>query len=244
MPRLRPHLEGAGRRPLADDRPHRRRYTNIATVKLFAHAEREDGYARDAMHEFMAPCTGRCALVTLLTSVAQRAQRAAAVLGSRACRSGCGRSSAVSVGAIAARHRPRAAPARHVALDHVGDGRPVREHRHRAGRHRHDRRASAPSSTRRTPSRSSCRAARSASSTSASTTASERHGARRLIDDLSLHDHAGREGRPGRPLRRRQVDARQPAAALLRPRGRPHPDRRPGHRRTSRRTACARRSAW
>ena len=40
---------------------------------------------------------------------------------------------------------------------------------------------------------------------------------------------AGREGRAGRPLRRRQVDAGQPAAALLRPRKRPHPDRRPGH---------------
>ena len=52
----------------------------------------------------------------------------------------------------------------------------------------------------------------------------------------------GREDRPGRPLRRRQVDRGQPAAALLRRRGRPHPDRRPGHRRASRRRACARRS--
>ena len=42
---------------------------------------------------------------------------------------------------------------------------------------------------------------------------------------------AGREDRPGRPLRRRQVDHRQSAAALLRTRRRPHPDRRPGHRR-------------
>ena len=52
-----------------------------------------------------------------------------------------------------------------------------------------------------------------------------------VIDDLSLTIAARREGRPGRPLRRRQVDAGQPAPALLRPRGRPHPDRRPGHRR-------------
>ena len=42
---------------------------------------------------------------------------------------------------------------------------------------------------------------------------------------------AGREGRHRRPLGRRQVDAGQPAAALLRPRKRPHPDRRAGHRR-------------
>ena len=44
------------------------------------------------------------------------------------------------------------------------------------------------------------------------------------------HGEAGREGRHRRPLGRRQVDAGQPAAALLRPRKRPHPDRRPGYR--------------
>ena len=84
------------------------------------------------------------------------------------------------------------------------------------------------------PSRSSCARARSASRTSASTTAarSDAGAARRggVIHDLSLHDQARREGRAGRPLGRRQVDARQPAAALLRPGGGPHPDRRPGHR--------------
>ena len=47
---------------------------------------------------------------------------------------------------------------------------------------------------------------------------------------LLAADPAGREGRARRPLRRRQVDAGQPAAALLRPGGGPHPDRRPGHR--------------
>ena len=55
---------------------------------------------------------------------------------------------------------------------------------------------------------------------------------------------AGREDRPGRPLRRRQVDGRQSAAALLRSRRRPHPDRRPGHRRRDAGDACARRSRW
>ena len=29
-------------------------YTNIATVKLFSHAQREAGYARSAMQEFLA----------------------------------------------------------------------------------------------------------------------------------------------------------------------------------------------
>ncbi len=47
----------------------------------------------------------------------------------------------------------------------------------------------------------------------------------------SADGRAGREDRPGRPLRRRQVDRGQSAAALLRSRRRPHPDRRPGHRR-------------
>ena len=35
-------------------------YTNIQTVKLFAHTRREQDYARDAMDEFMAPCIARC----------------------------------------------------------------------------------------------------------------------------------------------------------------------------------------
>ena len=47
---------------------------------------------------------------------------------------------------------------------------------------------------------------------------------------LHAEGRAGREDRPGRPLRRRQVDRGQPAAALLRSGRRPHPDRRPGHR--------------
>ena len=53
----------------------------------------------------------------------------------------------------------------------------------------------------------------------------------RVIDGLSLTISRRREDRPDRPLRRRQVDARQPAAALLQPREGPHPDRRSGHRR-------------
>ena len=50
-----------------------------------------------------------------------------------------------------------------------------------------------------------------------------------VIEKVDAHDQARREGRPRRPLGRRQVDARQSAPALLRPRGRAHPDRRPGH---------------
>ena len=52
-----------------------------------------------------------------------------------------------------------------------------------------------------------------------------------VLEGFIVDGAARREDRPGRPLRRRQVDRRQSAAALLRPRRRPHPDRRPGHRR-------------
>ena len=39
-------------------------YTNIATVKLFSHANREAGYARDAMQEFMTTAYGQMRLVS------------------------------------------------------------------------------------------------------------------------------------------------------------------------------------
>ncbi len=50
-----------------------------------------------------------------------------------------------------------------------------------------------------------------------------------VLEGFSLDGAPRREDRPGRPLRRRQVDRGQSAAALLRSRRRPHPDRRPGH---------------
>jgi ATP-binding cassette subfamily B multidrug efflux pump len=39
-------------------------YTNIATVKLFSHAQREAGFARSAMQEFMVTAYGQMRLVT------------------------------------------------------------------------------------------------------------------------------------------------------------------------------------
>ena len=39
-------------------------YTNIATVKLFSHSQREAGYARSAMREFMVTVHGQMRLVT------------------------------------------------------------------------------------------------------------------------------------------------------------------------------------
>ncbi|MBU2581112.1 MAG: ABC transporter ATP-binding protein/permease [Alphaproteobacteria bacterium] len=42
-------------------------YTNIQTVKMFAHAEREDDYARDSMQGFLDTVNKQMRLVTLLT---------------------------------------------------------------------------------------------------------------------------------------------------------------------------------
>jgi ATP-binding cassette subfamily B multidrug efflux pump len=42
-------------------------YTNISTVKMFAHADREDGYARQSMEGFLATVHRQMRLVTMLT---------------------------------------------------------------------------------------------------------------------------------------------------------------------------------
>lgn len=42
-------------------------YTNIATVKMFAHAEREDSYAQESMQSFLTTSQQQMRLVTLLT---------------------------------------------------------------------------------------------------------------------------------------------------------------------------------
>jgi ATP-binding cassette subfamily B multidrug efflux pump len=46
-------------------------YTNIATVKLFSHSNREAGFARSAMQEFMVTAYGQMRLVTAFEAVNQ-----------------------------------------------------------------------------------------------------------------------------------------------------------------------------
>ncbi len=46
-------------------------YTNIATVKLFSHAQREAGFARSAMQEFMVTAYGQMRLVTAFETTNQ-----------------------------------------------------------------------------------------------------------------------------------------------------------------------------
>ena len=145
-------------------------YTNIQTIKLFAHTLREQDYARDAMDEFMVTVYRQMRLVTALNmslhvtnSLLLAAVAGVAIYGWL--------QEIISLGAIAVAIAPGDADPRHVAVDPVGDRGSVREHRH--GR----RTASAPSPSRspsptsdQAPSRSTSRAARSPSSTRASTT--------------------------------------------------------------------------
>ena len=69
-------------------------------------------------------------------------------------------------------------------------------------------------------------------------------GGLQVFDKFSLRIQPGQTGRPGRPVRRRQIHPLHAAAALLRRRARQHHDRRPGHFAGSRSRACARRSRW
>ncbi len=111
-------------------------YTNIATVKLFSHSQREAGYARSAMQEFLATVYRQMRLGQRLRDRQpgavgavdrQHRGRGAGAMDARRSRRRCRRR----------RHRDGAAPERHLALGDVGDGQPVRAHRHGAGRHHH-----------------------------------------------------------------------------------------------------------
>ena len=214
-------------------------YTNILTVKLFARARDEDAYVREAFDEHTGLFHASLRLNTLfgLTLSTLNAHD-----GDRHRRA---RDLPVDARQGRGRHRRDGAAAvladrQHRRLGGLAGHQHLREHRRGAGRHDDDRAADRARRRAAGAGRSRSRAARSSSRTSASATAARRG----VLDGFTLDHPAGREDRPGRPLRRRQVDAGQPAAALLRPRGRPHPDRRPGHRRASRRRACARRSRW
>ena len=123
-------------------------YTNIATVKLFSHARREAvlrarGDAGIPGHRAHADAAGHRLrdrqphAVSMVLIAATRGRHAVAVDAGPGRRRRGRR-----------RHRDGAAPERHLALGDVGDGDAVRAHRHRAGRHQHDRRGRRRSSTR------------------------------------------------------------------------------------------------
>ena len=199
-------------------------YTNIATVKLFSHARRESGYVRSAMQEFLDTVHTQMRLVTgfeivnHVLSMGLIAATAGATLW-------LWTQGAASVGAVAAATAMalRLNGISHWVMwemaalfEHIGtvqDG--INTLARPAGGGRRAGREAARGHARRDPLRPrELRVRRQAQRD------------RRPV----AGDPAGREDRPRRSLRRGQVDDREPAAALLRRRARPHPDRRPGHR--------------
>ena len=124
-----------------------------------------------------------------------------------------------------ARGGTRASRRRDVRLRHVDFDRHLRQRRAGAGRHADDRAAARPGGP-----DGRARARRFARRDPVRERALPLWQGRRRDRRPVALDLAGRKGRPGRALRLWQVDAGQPALALLRRRGRPHPDRWAGHR--------------
>ena len=199
-------------------------YTNISTVKLFSHTQREAGFARAAMQEFKTIGYQQMRLVSTF-EIVNHALVVGLILGAAGYSLWLWSLGQVGPGAVAA---VTAMALRINGMSHwimwemaslfenigtVQDG---------IGTLTRPRRWS----MRPMRSRSQVTRGEVRSTTCASATASRTP----VIDDFTLTREAGREDRPDRPLGRRQVDAGQPAAALLRPGRRPHPDRRPGHR--------------
>ena len=66
-------------------------YTNIQTVKLFAHLEREDDHAREALVDHTAAFQGQTRLITLMNLDRVRPQQRARSCPPAPSRCGCGR---------------------------------------------------------------------------------------------------------------------------------------------------------
>ena len=213
-------------------------YTNILTVKLFARARDEDAYVREAFEEHTGLFYASLRLNTLF-SFCLSTLNAMLVTGTGGMAIWLWVHGKVEVGTVAMAlplswqiisNRRLGGDARH---------RDLREHRRGAGGHDDDR----------PPDHADRPAGRRHAGGAARRDRIQGHPLRlwprERADRRAVADHPSRRAhRPDRPLRRRQVHAGQPDAALLRSRGRRHPDRRPGHRARRRRKACARRFRW
>ena len=205
-------------------------YTNIATVKLFSHAQREAGFARAAMQEFMVTVHAQMRLVTRLRDRQPRAQHGADRRAPRASTLWLWTQGQVGVGAVAA------ATAMALRLNGISHwimwemAVAVRAHRHGAGRHQH---AVAPAhawSTRPMRSRSQVTRGEVRFEHVGFALRRERRGSARHRRPVAA--------RSARARRSAWSAARAPASStivnlLLRfhdVEQRPHPDRRPGHR--------------
>ena len=217
-------------------------YTNIATVKLFSHANREAGFARSAMQEFMLTVHGQMRLVSGF-EIVNHTLSMLLIVATAGATLWLWTQGQVGVGAVAAATAmalrlngishwimwEMAALFEHIGTVQDGINTLSRPH---AVVDRPEARA-AEGDARRDPLR-------------AGELRLRRRARQRapVIDDLSLHIRPGEKiglvGRSGAGkstivnLLLRFYDVEQ----------RPRPDRRAGHRACRRRTACARRSAW
>ena len=115
-------------------------YTNIMTVKLFAHAEREDAYARAALTDQMSKWQASLRLITGMEITLYLLNGCLLV-------AACGTAiwlwtlQRVSIGDIAVVSGACDPHRRDVGLGHVDDRRRLRKHRRGSGRHGDDRAA-------------------------------------------------------------------------------------------------------
>ena len=205
-------------------------YTNILTVKLFSRARDEDAFVREAVdhaHRRLprpdADDHRLCRGAVGDERDADRRHREPRDLAMER-RAHLARLGGDGAAADLADHQ-------HGRLGGAQRHLDLREHRHGAGRH-----------AVRSPSSGRCRTRRARANcgvTRGEIRFEDLHfdygrqrasGARRRAARHRPAHRAGRAGRAGRAVRRRQVDAGEPAAAFLRHRARPHPDRRAGHR--------------
>ena len=186
-------------------------YTNVSTVKLFAHADREDSYAKEGMSWMLDAVNRSMRMSTLMTTALQ-------VLSGILIFTMAG---TVDLAVVCGfdhhrRHRlldrPDAAHQGHVAMDHLGSGGPVREYRRRPGRHRDDR---ARPHHRRCAGRQAAQGDQGRDRLRPGALQLWQGRPRRVpgrsSTNLSLKVAARRKSGPGRPFRRRQIDARQSA---------------------------------
>ena len=221
-------------------------YTNILTVKLFAHADREDGYARAALEEQMAKWQASLRIQTSMELVLYTLN-GFLIVAATGLAIYLWSIDIVTVGAIAV---VTGLVLRIVGMsgwilwvvagifENIGV---VQEGMETIARENQvvDRPDSRPLTVREGEIRFEDVSFHYGRTLDAG--APRRGG---VIHDFSLLITAGREGRAGRPLGRGQVDTRQSAAALLRPRVGAHPDRRAGHRPRHPGQPAGRRSAW
>jgi ATP-binding cassette subfamily B multidrug efflux pump len=197
-------------------------YTNIATVKLFAHTRREAEYARNAMEAFKATGYAQMRLVSLF-EITNHLMIALLLLGSGGTALYLWTQGQASAGVVAADCHG-AAPDGLFALGDVADDGPVRERGHHPGRHHHADQAA----HHRRCARRQAAAGHAGAIAFEDVSFGYKDGGKRSGPPEPAHP-PGRAHRPDRPLGRGQVHAGQPAAALSRAAKRAHHHRRPGH---------------